>query len=124
MKRRAAIATVLVIMAPTLAWAHPGRTDANGCHTNKKTSEYHCHGAPATTSARTDAPVAARETARATSPSVEPSAAVCNFDLYNCSDFASGEKAQATFLVCGGINKDIHQLDKDNDGLACEELSN
>jgi endonuclease YncB( thermonuclease family) len=26
-----------------LAFAHPGKTDANGCHTNKKTGEYHCH---------------------------------------------------------------------------------
>ncbi|ULF80205.1 YHYH domain-containing protein [Vibrio alginolyticus] len=25
------------------AFAHSGGTDANGCHTNSKTSEYHCH---------------------------------------------------------------------------------
>jgi len=24
--------------------AHPGRTDSSGCHTNRKTGEYHCHG--------------------------------------------------------------------------------
>lgn len=23
--------------------AHPGKTDANGCHTNKRTGVYHCH---------------------------------------------------------------------------------
>ncbi|WP_352595126.1 YHYH domain-containing protein [Mesorhizobium sp. M0633] len=23
--------------------AHGGGTDANGCHTNHKTGEYHCH---------------------------------------------------------------------------------
>lgn len=25
---------------------HPGGTNADGCHTNRKTGEYHCHGAP------------------------------------------------------------------------------
>ncbi|WP_206526564.1 MULTISPECIES: YHYH domain-containing protein [unclassified Mesorhizobium] len=25
------------------AYAHGGDTDANGCHTNHKTGEYHCH---------------------------------------------------------------------------------
>ncbi len=24
-------------------YAHPGRTDARGCHTNRKTGVYHCH---------------------------------------------------------------------------------
>lgn len=24
-------------------FAHPGKTDAKGCHTNKKTGQYHCH---------------------------------------------------------------------------------
>jgi hypothetical protein len=39
----AAIAcTALTAIAPALA--HPGRTDANGCHTNRRTGDYHCHG--------------------------------------------------------------------------------
>lgn len=25
-------------------FAHGGGLDANGCHTNRKTGEYHCHG--------------------------------------------------------------------------------
>ncbi|EGR2428184.1 YHYH domain-containing protein [Vibrio cholerae] len=25
------------------AFAHSGGTDSNGCHTNHKTGEYHCH---------------------------------------------------------------------------------
>lgn len=29
------------------ALAHGGGLDKNGCHTNKKTGEYHCHGTPA-----------------------------------------------------------------------------
>lgn len=27
-----------------ISHAHPGGVDASGCHTNKKTGEYHCHG--------------------------------------------------------------------------------
>ncbi|RNW10584.1 YHYH domain-containing protein [Serratia nematodiphila] len=26
-----------------IAMAHSGRTNADGCHTNRKTGEYHCH---------------------------------------------------------------------------------
>jgi hypothetical protein len=33
------------------SFAHGGRTDANGCHTNRKTGEYHCHGGAAHASA-------------------------------------------------------------------------
>jgi hypothetical protein len=32
------------IISVSSALAHPGRTDANGCHTNRRTGEYHCHG--------------------------------------------------------------------------------
>ena len=32
-----------LLLVALLAYAHPGKTDANGCHTNKKTGEYHCH---------------------------------------------------------------------------------
>ncbi|MUK32119.1 YHYH domain-containing protein [Aliivibrio fischeri] len=28
---------------PSGAIAHSGGTDSNGCHTNHKTGEYHCH---------------------------------------------------------------------------------
>ena len=31
-------------------------------------------------------------------------------------------EAQKVFEYCGGINNDIHKLDGDNDGLACESL--
>ncbi len=28
---------------PAITQAHSGGTNADGCHTNKKTGEYHCH---------------------------------------------------------------------------------
>jgi len=36
----------LVLIITVTALAHPGRTDKNGGHTNKKTGIYHCHKEP------------------------------------------------------------------------------
>jgi len=46
----------------------------------------------------------------------------CSHDAYNCSNFSTHVQAQAVFEKCGGVNNDIHRLDADNDGLACESL--
>jgi PKD repeat protein len=35
-------------LASLSVFAHSGKTDANGCHTNSKTGEYHCHGGNST----------------------------------------------------------------------------
>lgn len=35
--------TLIFLVFSTSLLAHPGGTDANGCHVNKKTSEHHCH---------------------------------------------------------------------------------
>ena len=35
------------LLAAGMASAHPGGLNAEGCHTNKKTGEYHCHRSPA-----------------------------------------------------------------------------
>ncbi len=55
----------------------------------------------------------------------EPAAVVCgcHSDLYNCSDFGSQASAQACFNYCmaGGWG-DVHRLDTDDDGVACESL--
>lgn len=34
-------------------FAHSSGTDAQGCHTNRKTGDYHCHGAKAASAAAT-----------------------------------------------------------------------
>lgn len=38
------LSLLLAILFTPSAMAHPGRTNADGCHTNRKTGEYHCHG--------------------------------------------------------------------------------
>lgn len=44
----------------------------------------------------------------------------CNFDKYNCDDFSSKSEAQDCFDSCV---TDVHKLDRDKDGQACETLS-
>ncbi len=44
---------------------------------------------------------------------------VCSYDAYNCGDFSTHDEAQSVYESCG---YDIHRLDGDSDGLACESL--
>lgn len=47
----------------------------------------------------------------------------CQENLYNCSDFATSRQAQACMLRCyQQTGADIHWLDGDDDGDACELL--
>ncbi len=48
-----------LLLACELAIAHPGGTDAQGCHTNRKTGGHHCHGGKKTAAAAPTAPAAA-----------------------------------------------------------------
>gem|GEM_PF-313467 len=45
----------------------------------------------------------------------------CSRDLYNCSDFASQDDAQACYWNCGAQNRgDVHKLDLDVNMIACD----
>lgn len=47
----------------------------------------------------------------------------CSADTYNCSDFDTQTEAQACFDFCmEQVGSDIHGLDSDNNGVACEAL--
>jgi len=37
---------LILLAIPLIVFAHSGRTDSSGCHTNRKTGDYHCHGTP------------------------------------------------------------------------------
>ena len=45
-----------------------------------------------------------------------------DYDEYNCKDFETWKEAQEVFESYGGVENDIHRLDRDNDGIACEAL--
>lgn len=53
---------------------------------------------------------------------IEEIGIVCSSNYYNCGDFSSQREAQEFFEYCGGINNDVHYLDGDKDGKACESL--
>jgi micrococcal nuclease len=46
----------------------------------------------------------------------------CSSNIYNCGDFNTHAEAQAVFEACGGASNDVHGLDRDEDGSACETL--
>ncbi len=45
----------------------------------------------------------------------------CELDTYNCGDFETQAEAQEVFEYCG--DDDIHRLDADGNGMACESLA-
>ncbi|MEX0933993.1 MAG: thermonuclease family protein [Candidatus Paceibacterota bacterium] len=51
-----------------------------------------------------------------------PSKNQCSSNVYNCGDFGTHDEAQATYEYCGGVDNDVHKLDQDKDGVACESL--
>lgn len=104
---------ITALIAPITVFAHSGRTNAEGCHTNKKTGEYHCH------QKKTTSKVSARTKARTTARGYSSTGYTCGYNKYNCDDFTTQEEAQAVFEQCEG---DVHDLDRDDDGIACEDL--
>ena len=49
--------------------------------------------------------------------------AICEKPAYNCVDFKNQKEAQSVFDQCKTEkNPDIHGLDRDNDGIACQDL--
>ncbi len=39
------LASIVLLVLPLAASAHGGGLNADGCHTNRKTGDYHCHRA-------------------------------------------------------------------------------
>lgn len=37
------IIIAILAFSSAVAFAHSGGKDSNGCHTNRKTGDYHCH---------------------------------------------------------------------------------
>jgi Excalibur calcium-binding domain len=59
---------------------------------------------------------------RLSPPMGQRAAYQCSRNAYNCSDFRTRAEAQAVYQACGGRGNDVHRLDEDRDGLACERL--
>ncbi len=47
---------------------------------------------------------------------------LCKQDIFDCDSFKYQEMAQNFYEFCGGTENDVHYLDGDKDGIACESL--
>lgn len=110
---RAKIFLIFVLLIlPMSVFAHPGRTDANGCHTNRKTGDYHCHNKPtnvvkqikndAKTEARISVNNIVRTTARVFSPSTLQSTLKVHFIDVGQGDAILIDFGQKELLIDGG----------------------
>lgn len=84
--------------------------------------------APTITPTNTPEPTATEAPAATptTMPSPTPTTGltyICTSDAYNCSDFSTQAEAQEVFNYCSARGfGDIHRLDFDGNGVACESL--
>lgn len=90
--------SLILLGAPFVTMAHGGRTNAQGCHNQRATGDYHCHGGSAPTFSP---PI---RTPRSDSP------------YANC---AAARAAGAAPVRRGDAGYGAH-LDRDGDGVGCE----
>ena len=96
------------------AWAHGGGLDKHGCHTNRKTGDYHCHRGRNTPVAPRNSKVPANGFApsRGTPSRLTPNTGAFS----NC---AEARAAGAAPVRRGDPGYGPH-LGRDNDGVGCE----
>ena len=100
--------TILLILALgslaglSPAFAHPGGLNAEGCHNNRKTGEYHCHRGSAT-------PVL----------SIRRQGFISGGGSGAFPNCAAARAAGAAPIMAGQPGYGTH-LDRDGDGIACE----
>lgn len=105
-----ALATLMASVSAT--HAHPGGLDRHGCHTDRKSGEYHCHRGgtpPRTTLVAPDQRPASAGPARLQGPA--PTRA-----YRNCAE----ARARGAAPVRRGDPGYGPHLDRDNDGVGCE----
>lgn len=99
--RYSGLALVLLGVVPVVAFGHSGGLNAQGCHTNRQTGDYHCHRAQA------PAPAPRARTAPAENRGV----------YYRNCDAARAAGAAPVYFGEPGYGA---HLDRDNDGIGCE----
>lgn len=102
--RSARYLVALLLLLPGAALAHGGGLNAEGCHNNRKTGDYHCHRAPA---------AAAPQANYLTSPSLPARSGV---EYANCTE----ARAAGAAPVRRGDPGYSRKLDRDGDGVGCE----
>jgi hypothetical protein len=105
----------LVLTGSGPVQAHGGGTNAEGCHNNRKTGDYHCHGGRSAESSGSS-PRSARSTSRPTARPMGLSSAGSGTYFANCS----AARAAGRSNIRRGESGYGSHLDRDGDGLACE----
>ena len=78
---------------------------------------------PTATPRATATPLPTATATPTVTPMPTPLRFVCDHDYYNCSSFRWQEEAQEVFEYCIDQGADdIHKLDQNNDGIACNAL--
>jgi len=90
------------VLLSSSAQAHPGGLNAEGCHNNRRTGSYHCHGSRGGPARHESSPINAF---------AAPTAA-----FRNC---AAARAAGAAPVYRGDPGYGAH-LDRDGDGVGCE----
>lgn len=101
----------LVLAAPALA--HGGGLNAEGCHTNRKTGEYHCHRSP---SPPPPPPQAIQPAYSSGLRETQRDAPQRRSSYANCTEVRA---AGAAPVRIGQPGYGAH-LDRDGDGIGCE----
>ncbi|WP_343236290.1 excalibur calcium-binding domain-containing protein [Xanthomonas bonasiae] len=109
---RSFVATLVALASVAItgsAWAHGGGLNKDGCHTNRKTGDYHCHRGGSTPPSPRSSYVPAN--------SVSPSGSTSGSHAFaNCTE---ARAAGAAPVHRGDPGYGPH-LDRDNDGVGCE----
>ena len=94
---------VMALALPTAVSAHSGGLNAEGCHNNRKTGDYHCHGGGTRPAPRSE---------------VQPLIGDDDGSVYyrNCSE----ARAAGAAPVRRGDPGYAKHLDRDGDGVGCE----
>lgn len=110
---------------PTATMTRTARPTATGTATPTNTPRATASSTPT----KTPKPTATAKPTKTPKPTAtatrEPpgNCSTCAADVYNCSDFGSQEDAQACFDYCmEQVGYDVHNLDGDDNGIACESL--
>ena len=96
---------VALIAAPVAVAAHPGGLNSEGCHTNRKTGDYHCHRSGS-----------GKKGGGSSQPGSLLSGPSSGGAFANCS---AARAAGAAPVRRGDPGYGRH-LDRDNDGVGCE----
>lgn len=112
-----------ILLVATPAYAHPGRTNSEGCHNNRKTGDYHCHNGGSRSSPRASFGGLNRSGATSSPQTIQPlvspsssSKAACGSKT-RCGEMTSCAEARMYLTQCG-----LTRLDGDRDGVPCESL--